>query len=315
MKRPFFIFISFIFTVYVSAQVRYTIIPDHPRPGDPITIGVDGSHISTRGIKEAVAFIDGREAAKSYFFRVPAEAGKSAFWAAVITLPSAIQSGEALIKLNTEAETIIEVPIIIAHRDFNTELIHLDSVNTGIRTDPSPQRTQEANLLWSILTTTGNQVYHTGSFVPPVEATRRTSHFGDRRVYVYSTGDRDTSVHAGIDYGVPTGTPVTACGAGRVVLARMRIVTGNTVVLEHAPSIYSLYYHMDSIDVQEGVLINTGTLLGTSGSTGLSTGPHLHWEIRVSSENTCPDAFVERPIIDKDLIISRIFDRYSGERR
>ncbi|MDR0323963.1 MAG: M23 family metallopeptidase, partial [Treponema sp.] len=164
------------------------------------------------------------------------------------------------------------------------------------------------NRLWAILSTTGNQIYHTGVFIPPVESNRRTSFFGDRRVYRYSNGATDTSIHAGVDYGVPTGTRVNACGDGRVVFTGMRIVTGYTVILEHAPGIYSLYYHLDSIDVQAGNIIKAGAQSGLSGSTGLSTGPHLHWEIRVSTENTDPDSFINRQIIDKDLIISRIFN-------
>jgi len=109
-----------------------------------------------------------------------------------------------------------------------------------------------------------------------------------------------------VDYGVPTGTKVTACGAGKVILARSRIVTGNSIILEHAPGIYSIYYHLDKIEVKEGSMVNTGALLGLSGATGLATGPHLHWEIRVNAENTDPDAFVVRPIIDKEAIISKM---------
>jgi murein DD-endopeptidase MepM/ murein hydrolase activator NlpD len=91
-----------------------------------------------------------------------------------------------------------------------------------------------------------------------------------------------------------------------VILARFRIVTGNSVIIEHLPGVYSLYYHLDHIDVAEGAMVSAGTLLGQSGSTGLATGPHLHWEIRVSQENTDPDAFVARPILDKDAILTKI---------
>jgi murein DD-endopeptidase MepM/ murein hydrolase activator NlpD len=298
----FFLLFNFLLVSFLSAQIRYSIIPESPRPGEPITIGVPS------GVTEALLIINGRQAAKSLFFFVPGENGRPGFRAAVITVPSLSNPGEALIRLNSGNNTVIEIPIIIASRHFEAEVIHLDERLTGIRTDPSPERTEQANRLWAVLSTTGDQVYHTGPFLPPVISTRRTSHFGDRRVFQYSTGSRDTSVHAGVDYGVPTGTPVDACGAGRVVIAGWRIVTGFSVVLEHAPGIYSIYYHLDSILVQEGDIIRTGTRIGLSGSTGLSTGPHLHWEVRVSTENTDPDAFVHRQIIDKELIISRIYN-------
>jgi murein DD-endopeptidase MepM/ murein hydrolase activator NlpD len=91
-----------------------------------------------------------------------------------------------------------------------------------------------------------------------------------------------------------------------VVLARSRIVTGNSVVIEHLPGVYSLYYHLDKIEVTEGAIVNTGALIGLSGATGLATGPHLHWEIRVSGENTDPDAFISRPLLDKDAVLSKM---------
>jgi murein DD-endopeptidase MepM/ murein hydrolase activator NlpD len=88
----------------------------------------------------------------------------------------------------------------------------------------------------------------------------------------------------------------------------MRIISGYSIIIEHAPGIYSIYYHLDSIIAQEGSIVEAGEVIGLSGSTGFSTGPHLHWELRVNTENTDPDAFVARPLIDKTLIISRIFN-------
>lgn len=303
MKRAvFFIIISFIFTSISFTQPRYTILPEELRPGEPLTIGIEGA------AKEALLFVNGRQLAKAPFFKIPADGKNPEFYAAVITIPSTARAGDAVIKLEDENGTASEIPITIASREFPSEEIPLNPTLTGIRTDPSQQRTDEANLLWSILSTTGNEVYHIGPFLPPVTSTRRTSIFGSRRVFKYSNGTSDTSIHAGVDYGVPTGTRVDACGAGRVVLARNRIVTGNSVVIEHAPGIYSLYYHLDSIDVQEGEIVKTGTQVGLSGSTGLSTGPHLHWEVRVNTENTDPDAFVHRLIVDKNQIISKIYD-------
>jgi murein DD-endopeptidase MepM/ murein hydrolase activator NlpD len=137
-----------------------------------------------------------------------------------------------------------------------------------------------------------------------VASKRLTSFFGDRRVYRYVNGKRDTAVHAGVDYGVPTGTRVLAAAPGRVALAQFRISTGFSVVLEHLPGLYSLYYHLDSLSVFPGSMVQAGELLGFSGMTGLATGPHLHWEVRASTENADPDCFVRQPILDKSLIFS-----------
>jgi murein DD-endopeptidase MepM/ murein hydrolase activator NlpD len=240
------------------------------------------------------------------FFAVPAADGKPGFLAAVLTVPATAAAGPAAIRLENETGIIAEIPFNIEDRKFVAETIDLDLALTNLRTEPDPQKTAEASRLWAILTKTGNELHHIGAFLLPVTSTRRTSFFGDRRVFRYSTGRSDTSIHAGVDFGVPTGTPVTSCGDGKVILARMRIVTGNSVIIEHLPGIYSLYYHLDKIEVQEGGMVQSGTLLGLSGATGLATGPHLHWELRVHGENTDPDAFITRPIIDKNAILSKL---------
>jgi len=311
MKRSFplilptFLCVCFFLASPAAAQTgqfRYTVIPEAPRPGEPVTIAVGAAN----GVRQAALMADGKRLSRAAFFSVPAGEGKLNFMAAVLTIPSTARPGMAQIVVEGKNGTLVEVSIQIADRDFVSEVIELNPVLTGIRTDPDPQKTVESEQLWAILSRTGKEIYSTGAFSPPVSSTRLTSFFGDRRVYKYSNGTSDTSIHAGIDFGVPTGTPVNACGPGRVVLARFRIVTGNSVVIEHLPGVYSLYYHLDSINVDEGAIVNTGTLLGLSGSTGLATGPHLHWEVRVSGENTDPDAFIARPILDKDAILGRI---------
>ena len=296
-RAVFFLCVSFFFflSAHLYAQINYAVIPENPRPGEPVTIA-----ITTRA-KHALLIRDEKQLSKAGFFSIPG------YMTAVLAIPSTVNPGKAVIRIENEIGILCEIPFTISDRKFASEVIDLNPTLTGIRTDPSPQRVEEAERLWAILTTFGDRIYHTGSFIPPVNSTRRTSFFGDRRVFKYSTGSSDTSIHAGVDYGVPTGTAVTACGAGKVILARPRIVTGNSVVLEHAPGIYSIYYHLDKIQVEEGALVNTGALLGLSGSTGLATGPHLHWEVRVNAENTDPDAFVARPIIDKEAINSKMY--------
>ena len=304
--KRYFLFVLFSFILIVSAaaqsnSVRYTLIPESPCPGEPVTIGVNSM------LKQAVLVANGRQLAKAAFFRIPADIGKPGFMTAVLTIPNTINTSSAIIRLENESGIITEIPIVIANREFVTDTIRLDPVLTDIRTDSSSQRVAESNKIWDTLNTVGSDIYHTGNFIPPVTSTRRTSAFGERRVYQYSDGRRDTSIHAGLDYGVSTGTEVVACGNGKVVIARMMIVSGNAVFIEHAPGIYSLYYHLDRIDVTEGDIVTAGTRIGLSGATGLATGPHLHWDIRVNTETTDPDTFLSRPIIDKDKIISRIY--------
>jgi len=301
-KLLLFSFLIFHFSLVYAVSFRYAIIPENPRPGEPVTIGVNISS----GAKTVALLSDGKRLARSTFFQVPAGDGKTAFMAAVLPVPSTAKPGGVKVVFEAASGILGEIDIEIASRDFVSEVIELTPSLTNVRTAPDPKKTAEAVLLQTIINHNGNENFCYGNFVPPVSATRRTSFFGDRRVYKYSNGGSDVSVHAGIDYGVPKGTVVSSCGPGKVVLASPRIVTGNSIVIEHLPGIYSLYYHLDKIEVEEGNIVEAGTRIGLSGATGLATGPHLHWEIRVSGENSDPDAFMARPILDKEAILSKL---------
>jgi murein DD-endopeptidase MepM/ murein hydrolase activator NlpD len=105
-----------------------------------------------------------------------------------------------------------------------------------------------------------------------------TSYFGTQRWY----GNVLQSYHGGIDIDGETGDEVRAPAGGVVALADALKVRGNAVIIDHGAGILSGYYHLEQLDVEEGQVIERGTRLGTVGSTGLSTGSHLHWELRVS---------------------------------
>jgi murein DD-endopeptidase MepM/ murein hydrolase activator NlpD len=286
---------------------RIVLIPEEPRPGEPVTVGFVGPEgPEPPGLRAVLINAQGRRLTAAAFFTLAVDVRGRPLKAAVLAVPSTAGSGAALIRVEAGTTPVGEALLNIADREFVSEEIALDQGNTDIRTLPDPRKTAESEALWAILSRTGREVYTTGPFTPPVTSTRRTSFFGDRRVYRYVNGNMDIAIHAGIDYGVPRGTPVRACASGRVVLARFRIVTGNSVILEHLPGVYSIYYHLDTIAAAEGTMVDTGTLLGESGSTGLSTGPHLHWEIRAAGENADPDAFLSRPILDKDAIFRKM---------
>lgn len=189
-------------------------------------------------------------------------------------------------------EFILPTELIL--RTFPEEILELDDANTAIKTDNSPERAAQIDKLNNILfTTLSTDVYSLKKFVSPTTSQRYTSYFGDKRTYLYTNGKSSSSFHYGNDYGVPTGTDVNACADGRVVMAETRISTGWSVVIEHLPGLYSLYYHMNELNVKEGDMVKQGDLIGKSGATGLATGPHLHWEIRLNGSAVRPEFFLE----------------------
>jgi len=127
-------------------------------------------------------------------------------------------------------------------------------------------------------------------FLLPIEG-RGTSGFAIPRRYAPGG---PVSFHEGEDIAAPTGTPVAATNTGLVRVAGMYPIKGGMVILDHGAGVTSRYYHLSRILVSEGDEIEVGTILGEVGSTGLSTGPHLHWEIRVAGRPTNPLDWVGR---------------------
>lgn len=121
----------------------------------------------------------------------------------------------------------------------------------------------------------------------PLERVEETSAFGTRRSY----NGRPGGWHGGVDLRGQEGTPVYAPAAGVVGLSDELYVRGNAVVLRHGLGVCSGYYHLAERTVEAGQTVQRGDLLGYVGATGLVTGPHLHWEVRLLGQTTDPAAF------------------------
>lgn len=129
-----------------------------------------------------------------------------------------------------------------------------------------------------------------GEFVLPLgEASyKETTSFGTFRTF--SNGD--TEYHNATDMAAPGGTPVYATNSGTVIFAGWLGLTGNTVLIDHGCGIISWHYHMSKTEVSEGSFVEKGQLIGKVGTTGLSTGNHLHFGITVGGIFTDPMAMV-----------------------
>jgi murein DD-endopeptidase MepM/ murein hydrolase activator NlpD len=115
----------------------------------------------------------------------------------------------------------------------------------------------------------------TGGFRRPVSGSI-TSGFGTRFHPILKRRKR----HTGVDFGAPHGTPIHAAGSGVVIMAGYYKGYGNTVIIDHGKNTTTLYGHCSSLLVSEGQSVKVGQVIARVGSTGMSTGPHLHWEVR-----------------------------------
>jgi murein DD-endopeptidase MepM/ murein hydrolase activator NlpD len=113
-----------------------------------------------------------------------------------------------------------------------------------------------------------------------------TSLYGTKRVY----NRQKKSQHLGIDYRAAIGDQVPATNAGKIVYAGDLFYTGWTVIIDHGLDIFSVYGHLSKTLVKEGQFVVRGELIGLSGNTGRTSGPHLHWGVKVQGQYV--DGFV-----------------------
>lgn len=115
-----------------------------------------------------------------------------------------------------------------------------------------------------------------------------TSPFGPRLHPVLGS----TRQHSGVDMSGSSGTSIHACRAGKIVIAGWQGGYGNAVVIDHGGGMATLYGHQSRIAVSEGQQVNAGDVIGYVGSTGMSTGPHLHFEVRISGNPVNPASYL-----------------------
>lgn len=124
---------------------------------------------------------------------------------------------------------------------------------------------------------------HWDQFTRPVDDPV-SSVFGKRRLL----NGKPRSPHTGTDFRSPAGTPVRAFASGRVVLIEDLFYTGKTMVLDHGEGLFSIYAHLSSTLVAAEEVVVVGTIIGKVGSTGRSTGPHLHLSVRLLETRVDP---------------------------
>lgn len=133
-----------------------------------------------------------------------------------------------------------------------------------------------------------------GKFIKPIKG-RTTSAFGTYRLY----NNKKLGDHRGLDIGGnPVGAPIKASNSGIVAFARLLPTLGSTIIIDHGQGIHSVYMHMSKTLVSVGQRIEKGQVIGKVGSTGLSTGPHLHWGISIHDTRVSPLEWASRIILD-----------------
>jgi len=119
----------------------------------------------------------------------------------------------------------------------------------------------------------------------PLDIFRITSGFNLKRKHPIH---KKIKAHRGVDYAAPRGTPVKAVGKGKVVAADFSKPNGNYIFIQHGQTYMTKYLHLNELRVKVGQTVSQGKIIGTVGSTGYSTGPHLHYEFLVNGVHQNP---------------------------
>jgi murein DD-endopeptidase MepM/ murein hydrolase activator NlpD len=181
---------------------------------------------------------------------------------------------------------VLERALVVRANPQPVELLQLSPSVLAVVTPEG--RELEADALAAAFATVPAQPRWSDPFLLPLEG-RDTSGFGAPRRY--GVGG-NVSYHQGADLAAPTGTPILATNHGVVRVAGFYPIKGGLVVLDHGQGVTSLYFHQSAIDVAVGDVVVRGDVIGRVGSTGLSTGPHLHWEMRVDGVPSDPMRWV-----------------------
>ncbi len=175
----------------------------------------------------------------------------------------------------------------VASGDYPSQLLYVGEEQSALL-DPNvtvPEREHISEIV-SVYTPTRQW---DGIFLAPVSTDRITTGFGWRRSY---NGGPYDSYHDGLDYGVPGGTVINAPANGTVVFAGPLTVRGNVTIIDHGWGIYSSNWHQYKIYVQVGQQVKQGEAIGEVGSSGLSTGSHLHFAIWVGGNAVNPEQWL-----------------------
>jgi murein DD-endopeptidase MepM/ murein hydrolase activator NlpD len=224
------------------------------------------------------------------------EAGNRQYWSivAIHALLDANSYPLTLVATLPDGRTATRVEeLLVIEGPYGSENIWLDNNRSALLQPELIQVEREKLLnLWSQVSPYPRW---SGPFWYPValDSLKITSYFGTRRHY---NGSSQLSFHDGTDFGGGVGTPIYAPAAGIVVLAERLTVRGNAVLIDHGLGLYSGYWHQSQIVVTEGQEVRPGELLGYIGDTGLVTGPHLHWEMRLNGIAVNPLQWVRESI-------------------
>jgi murein DD-endopeptidase MepM/ murein hydrolase activator NlpD len=177
---------------------------------------------------------------------------------------------------------------------FRVQRLTLPDGMVNLDPESEQRAANEATRLRTLYDTVTPERLWRGRFTQPVASRKPGEGFGFRRII----NGRPRMPHSGIDYSADRGTPVVASNRGRVALLAEFFFAGRFVALDHGLGLYTLYFHLDGVAVTEGEIVERGQTVGTVGTSGRSTGPHLHFAAQLGRARVNPPDLYVLPVKD-----------------
>jgi murein DD-endopeptidase MepM/ murein hydrolase activator NlpD len=219
--------------------------------------------------------------------------GDPAGWKAVvgIRLDAAPGTLELLVQRDGEAGQLL--PLAVASARYAEQRLRVAPGKVDLSPEDLARYERERTHLAAVAATRSDVLPASLRMLQPTPG-RRSGSFGLRRVF----NGQARNPHSGMDIAAPTGTPVVAAAAGRVIDTGDYFFNGRTVWLDHGSGLLTMYCHLDSIAVRAGDTVEAGEPIGAVGATGRVTGPHLHWSVSLNRAMVDPALFLEASAAD-----------------
>lgn len=207
---------------------------------------------------------------------------------AIVGIPLDIEPATYKLEVVKASNETMKLPFVVIDKKYEEQHITIDNQE---QVTPPPEYyerlAREADLMRTAYATLSPSNPNLLPITLPTEGIK-TGVFGTKRFF----NGEERNPHSGVDYAADKGTPILSPAPGTVILTEDMFFNGNTVVIDHGMGFVSVLCHMDSILVEVNEVVARGEQVGTVGSTGRSTGPHLHWTIALQGVKVDPEVFM-----------------------
>lgn len=259
--------LSFVFGAFLMAscaQANYSVTNHKIRPGEVLWVEFplkqDNATLNCRG--EEVKFVKQNDKGQAFV--------RESYFSDLSPFKCVVKS---------DGKIITEMNFSVEDREYLAEMLKVDPKKIKLSPKAEARVLKEQAVLNKIYASSVPLFLFSQPFIQPMSSVV-TSVYGTKRVY----NKKKKGQHLGIDYRAAIGDKVPAANAGKIVFSGDLFYTGWTVIIDHGVDIFTVYGHLSKTLVEAGQMVKKGDLIGLSGNTGRTSGPHLHWGVKVQGQ-------------------------------